>query len=877
VAAAPTDATGGRLGYRSGLDGLRAIAVLAVLAFHAGFDWGRGGWLGVSTFFTLSGFLITTVLLSDHDDHGGVRFAHFWSRRARRLLAAAWLAIAGAIVFGATVADGGQLARLRGDVVAALAYVANWRFMASDASYADLFRSPSPLLHFWSLAIEEQFYLVFPFLLAGVFTVARNRRTLTGVLVLGAATSTGWMILLDARGASVDRLYYGTDTRIAEILTGAALAAALHGRTRWDDVHRRQLAAWLGVVALGVLLALYATVSYGDPWVFRGGLQVVACLGVVVVIGALQDDGPLARMLGATPLRSLGLVSYGVYLFHWPIFLWLQSEGWSPLAVFTLGGTLTLALAVASYRLLEQPVRHGRTVVGSARIALPLLVVPLLLVATVALTTDPRDSDPLALLAEAEADGITAAPTTFAPQVPGVDRPLRLLVVGDAATAELVPALAAADPDHVEVHAVTDAPCGDRMVPVGTHPPGGEPAPAGTVTDATPGTVATSTGTRATAEHPASTCVGWVDAWSVALDEVDPDVVLVMPGHWSASELFDAGGRAAPTIDDPSASTWVRRHLDAAVDLLSTGGATVTIAPYPHLRDVAGRPRVPAPELLVHDALAAVAATHPSARSLGSGDELTTVDDPDWIATTAAALTPRILDAGATPEPALPRIMVVGDSVSWFVGHGLDAWAARSQRAQVWNTGTLGCGIARGGQLLLSEGPTPSDPVCDAWRDRWRAQLDDFDPDIVVVLSGLWELLDRRRPGWDQFDHIGSARFDAYLLAEYAEAVDVLASDGARVVWLVPPCYADVTFPGPVSQTGALDPTRREHLVTDILPALAAGHPQLELVDLAGFVCPNGTFTQSFAGLDTTRPDGVHFSDAATVAIAEWLGPQLVP
>ena len=217
------------LGYQPALDGLRGLAVLAVVAFHAQVPGAQGAFLGVSTFFTLSGFLITTITLADHRRTGRVPIRRFYARRAPRLLPAALATVAAIVALTVTVGVDSQIVRLRADALAALLYVTHWRQIAAGDSYGAIFTSPSMFVHFWSLGIEEQFYIVFPLALAGALWLGRGRR---GVLVAGAAVaavgSTLWSAHLLAAGAGADRDYFGTDTRLAELAIGCLLALA------WD-------------------------------------------------------------------------------------------------------------------------------------------------------------------------------------------------------------------------------------------------------------------------------------------------------------------------------------------------------------------------------------------------------------------------------------------------------------------------------------------------------------------------------------------------------------------------------------------------------------------------------------------------------------------
>lgn len=366
-----TDGSGHQraLAYNGALDGIRGLAVAAVLVFHGGFEWASGGYLGVSTFFTLSGFLITTLLLTEHRSTGRIDLRRFWSRRMRRLLPAA-TATLGVVMLTALVTDDGWERALPGDVVASLAQVANWRFLVEDRSYAALFDLPSPVLHYWSLAIEEQFYWVFPAVALGVLTVARGSlRAFAGAL--GALL--GLSALLTVLAEDPEVVYYATPIRMGEILVGALLAVGLL-RVDLDRVSRSSPLVWaasgLGVSALIGSVWAWGTLERSSSGLADGGLLLYA-VGSACLVGAASVGGPLKRWLSFEPLRLLGVVSYGVYLIHWPIFVLLDAErvdgllsplGWEPRGsmLFVLQVALALVVAALSYQFLEQPIRRGR-------------------------------------------------------------------------------------------------------------------------------------------------------------------------------------------------------------------------------------------------------------------------------------------------------------------------------------------------------------------------------------------------------------------------------------------------------------------------------------------------------------------------------------
>jgi peptidoglycan/LPS O-acetylase OafA/YrhL/CubicO group peptidase (beta-lactamase class C family) len=350
----------GALHYIPGLDGLRALAVLAVLLYHADLPV-YGGFLGVESFFVISGFLITALLLADWDAHGRVRLGHFWWRRARRLLPALFALLAGVALLTAALLPG-ELARLGGEILAALAYVTNWHLIAGGQPYFDAVERPSLLRHLWSLAVEEQFYLAWPLLFAGGMRLLGSRR-LGALALLGALVSAALMAALGADEPS--RVYYGTDTRAGGLLLGVALAF-VWAPGRAPALARPGAGAALdaaGFVALAGLLWAYVALDDGHPLLYRGGVALVAVATAVVVAAATHPAARLLpRLLELPALRWVGVRSYSLYLWHWPIFMvtrpGLDVPADGP-ALQAARFAAAFALAALSYRWIELPVRNG--------------------------------------------------------------------------------------------------------------------------------------------------------------------------------------------------------------------------------------------------------------------------------------------------------------------------------------------------------------------------------------------------------------------------------------------------------------------------------------------------------------------------------------
>ncbi|MEZ5180228.1 MAG: acyltransferase, partial [Acidimicrobiales bacterium] len=436
------------------LDGLRAVAVAAVVAFHLGRL--QGGFLGVDVFFVVSGFLITRLLLAEWEERGRIDGRAFWARRFRRLVPALLAVLAAVAVASRAWLPAWRLAGVRDDALAALAYVANWRFIASGQSYFARGIGPSPLRHTWSLAIEEQFYVLWPLAVLGVLALARRRgvsarRMVGAVAGAGAIASATWMAVAAGRVDDLSRVYYGTDTRAFALLAGAWLA------TWWDPAvaragrRRRTARQWReswsagGAVGLAALAVLAVSVREDELVAYRGGFQVAAALSVVAVAGLAVGHGAVARVLARPVPTWIGRRSYGIYLWSWPVQVFAVEQfglrGWSLDAVVV---AVTLGLATASYRWIEAPVLARRT--------------PTPALAGHEAPAEPGAPEPG--VSEPEAAAVVA-PATVVPRFAwaGVGGPTRRAAAGGLAVAAvvgLVVGVAAGAPPEPELLRVTD-------------------------------------------------------------------------------------------------------------------------------------------------------------------------------------------------------------------------------------------------------------------------------------------------------------------------------------------------------------------------------------------------------------------------------------
>jgi len=382
------------LRYLPGLDGLRAVAVIAVILYHANKSWVSGGFLGVEVFFVISGYLITMLLINESQENGKINFRAFWMRRARRLLPALWTLLIGVTTYCALF-ERDTLGNLRGDVVAAFIYGFNWFQIWIGTSYFSAFGFV-PLRHLWSLAVEEQFYLVWPVLIAVVLKVFGRRPLLLGTLFFVASiavsiyvaktfepgangsvleTPDHYIALFGHAVSRVDFLFLGTLGRSGGLLIGSALAfwwkpSMFHSDHPTSERQFVSVVGWVGVLGLGAMLWSFHDVveggvdggTSGYAPLFQGGFLLVGLASIAIIAAAVHPHTLLAtRVLGNPVLVYVGQRSYGLYLFHWPIFQFYRRFAGRGLNVveFALLFALALVVTEVSYRFIEMPVRSG--------------------------------------------------------------------------------------------------------------------------------------------------------------------------------------------------------------------------------------------------------------------------------------------------------------------------------------------------------------------------------------------------------------------------------------------------------------------------------------------------------------------------------------
>lgn len=350
--------------YMPGLDGLRALAVLAVIAYHLNLPWALGGLLGVSIFFVLSGYLITDILLAQWNPHGRINLQEFWLARVRRLLPALFVMLTGVILW-IYLYDPGRLASVCSDAIAAIFYSSNWWLIFQQVSYFSSFGQPAPLGHLWSLAVEEQFYLLWPLLLGLGLRYIPCRSRLIGLITALMMASVMAMAVIYQPGSDPSRVYYGTDTRSFSLFIGAVLAFVWPSRKLSADLSPRRrhlLDAAGGAALLLISLMIWLGHQY-QAYLYQGGLLLFSLAAMILIAVLAHPASLLAKMFAIAPLRWLGVWSYGIYLWHYPLIVLSNptvNTGGLDIGLSIKQILLAISLAAVSWYLIENPIRRGR-------------------------------------------------------------------------------------------------------------------------------------------------------------------------------------------------------------------------------------------------------------------------------------------------------------------------------------------------------------------------------------------------------------------------------------------------------------------------------------------------------------------------------------
>ncbi|MGH9217229.1 MAG: acyltransferase family protein, partial [Acidimicrobiales bacterium] len=535
-----------------------AVALLAILAFHQGYDLVRGGFLGISSFFTLSGFLVTTLLLAEWSKDGRVSVERFWERRARHLIPGLALVLAAVVALQAALRVGAGPG-FRGDVLAAAGQVLNWRFAFNGDGFASVLTDPSPVQHLWSVSMAAQIFLLLPLAFVGIMRVVDTRwRAAGGAFGLAAAASFVAASMTANRAGNDGFAYYGTHTRVGELLVGVVLAYAVLSPTFRRVMETPRGAAVLRYgpfVALAGLAWLWSTTSLYSSDLF-GGVTAINALLTAFVVLAVTVPSPAATALGCLPLRTIGMSSYAAYLVHWPIYLLLDEDrtGLDSNLLFLVRLGATLAVAALVTVVFERPIRY-RLAVSRGQLGMALGA-SLALVGVAALLL-PEQPPPDVSVSIDDGDG----PGELDVVTPAAgDEIVRIALVGDGLADSMTSGLASWNVDQA-----------DQQVRVDTHVAPGCPISA-------PGPVRLAGDTIGEG----ITCVGFGPRLPKLLDASGADAIVVVGG------LADLGDREIDRkwrhIGDPVFDDWLADRYDDLADRLAAQDVPVLWATYPHVR-----------------------------------------------------------------------------------------------------------------------------------------------------------------------------------------------------------------------------------------------------------------------------------------------------
>ncbi|MGW7975451.1 acetyltransferase [Staphylococcus xylosus] len=346
--------------YMPGLDGLRAIAVIGIIIYHLNKQWLTGGFLGVDTFFVISGYLITSLLLFEYESTGIINLKQFWLRRIKRLIPA-MLVLVMVITVASLIFKPAEIVNIKQDAFAAIFYVSNWWYIATDVNYFEHFAF-MPLKHLWSLAIEEQFYIIFPIVFILLLLTIKKYRNVTLVLWIISLVSLLTMIIIGQAQTGHSRVYFGTDTRLQTMLLGVIFAFVWppFKLKKNPNYILRTIIDSIGIIGIALLLMLFFKVNENSDWIYNGGFYLISGLTLFVIISAVHPSGYFAKILGNPLFIYIGKRSYSLYLWHFPVISFIHSyyvDGQLPAYVYVIDIILTIVLAEMSYRYIETPFR----------------------------------------------------------------------------------------------------------------------------------------------------------------------------------------------------------------------------------------------------------------------------------------------------------------------------------------------------------------------------------------------------------------------------------------------------------------------------------------------------------------------------------------
>ena len=847
--------------HRPALDGIRMVAVVSVLLYHGLVGWSRGGFLGVDVFFVLSGYLITTLLVDEWQRWGSIDLVAFYRRRARRLLPALVLVVVAVAVWAWRVAEPTRLGSIRGDGIASLLYVANWRFVIVKTSYFDQYSDPSPFRHMWSLAIEEQYYVLFPLVVMGLLALSRRRRwLLPAVLAVVAAASAVEMAVLFDPTTDPSRVYFGTDTRIHELMIGSLLAVLMVRARELPGVLARlaRLAPYAAVAALLLLLAAFNRLTDQSAFLYRGGFALVCVVTAVLVASVeLAPTGPVGRVLSLGPVVWIGKVSYGLYLWHWPIFVAISPQHFPALHDTSLLLTrlgVTVVVATASYYLVEHPIRSGalRRLPRHAGRAVAAVALPLALVATL-VATAAAVPPPLEETSLGGGQVTSGKPT--------------LLVVGDAVGLNLALGFPKDRFSSWQLRSDVSSGCGVGPQQLSFD---GRPGPA------------------------VAACSDTLGSWGRTVQQERPAAVVLSLGLWDVIDHVVGGGTLQ--VGTPAYADHLTAELNAAHTALTATGAHLYVPNVPcYDEHGTGEPQIAA----ARNDPKRVAAVNAVLRDFGTAhaDDTTIVDVASWLCpggqerarfhgTTVRTDGVHLTQAGAALlwskvlmpaiQPAATQnvhVLTVGDSVPY----GLAAHypAAEHPGLTVQDTTALGCGLLPEHAAVDGQ-EQPNDADCRTWADQTMPYaVAHADANVGMVFAGIGDEFDRIVDG-----HIltfGSPEHTAWLTQQLESRIQLFRERGVPVLVPTVPCHQVPDFgtsktPSIINDESRIDALNG--LLGDVVDHYTGQPgPRVELVDLHGYLCPDG-YTNTVDGI-TLREDGLHFTPDGAAYVWKFLAPKV--